>query len=82
VEELFGNPIFGPARLNRARFVSFRQFVRHLVCLSPALAESRGDSTTFSERRRECLILQAREKKGQTFAGRRERDGLRAPPCH
>ena len=31
VKQLFLNPILGPARFNRARFVSFRQFVRH-VC--------------------------------------------------
>src|SRR6267143_1649538 len=29
IEQLFPDPVFRPASLNRARFVSFRQFVRH-----------------------------------------------------
>ena len=38
VKQFFLDPILGPARFNRARFVSFRQFVRHVVCAAPALA--------------------------------------------
>ena len=30
MKQFFPDPILGPARFNRARFVSFRQLVRHL----------------------------------------------------
>ncbi len=79
VKQFFLDPILGPARLNRARFVSFRQFLRHRKCLAPALcrddrravpAEQKlGNSLRRDKRRQqegEALILQARENRGQT----------------
>ena len=73
VKQFFPDPILGPARFNRARFVSFRQFVRHRVpnqCGDGAPPRpgrpNRAKLGRFPGRRRESLILQAQEKKGQT----------------
>jgi hypothetical protein len=52
MKQLFPDPILGPSRLNRARLISFRQFMRH--------------DGWIQRRELERLILQAHEKKGQT----------------
>jgi hypothetical protein len=66
MEQLLPHPILSPARLNRARFVSFRQFVWHV-----------GWSWSCEL---ELLILQAHEKKGQTRRGVEGEDGKTATP--
>jgi hypothetical protein len=55
MKQLFPDPILGPSRFNRARLVSFRQFMRH--------------DGWIQRRGLERLILQAHEKKGQTNEG-------------
>jgi len=55
MKQPFPDPILGPSRLNRARLVNFRQFMRH--------------DSWIQRRELERLILQAHEKKGQTIEG-------------
>jgi hypothetical protein len=50
MKQLFPDPIFGPARFNRARFVSFRQFVRHDLSVAPAPAQGRPPPAVQAER--------------------------------
>ena len=65
-EEFFLNPIVGPARLNRARLVSFGQFVRHLVC-------DDGIQTTESASRSVTSDITGARKEGSNGNRRRSR---------